>query len=138
MLKRLIVVAAVFVVLGAPKAEAFCWDHTDRLIVELKELDLNTEQLKDIFKYQTDHRNLISQAHKDGRGCRFHENAEVNFEKASIGVLTDEQFKKLKGRERNETESLRFDNYVLKKEIARLKKEIEALRAKLAAASAGK
>ena len=81
-------------------------------------------------------RDLIAESHGDGRGCGFHEQMEVLFEKQSIGVLTDEQFKKFKGRDRNETEGLRYENYLLKKEVQRMKKEIEALKAEMKALAA--
>ena len=133
MIRKLLAVAVFALVLGANQASAFCWDNTDELIVKLKRLQLNTEQLKDVFQYQQQHRDLITSSHTDGRGCRHHEAMEVQFQKASIGVLTDAQFQQLQGRERNETETLRYDNYLLKKELARLKKELEALKAEFAA-----
>ncbi|RKY20188.1 MAG: hypothetical protein DRQ55_08535 [Planctomycetota bacterium] len=133
MLRKILAVAVFALVLGANQASAFCWDNTDELIVKLKRLQLNTEQLKDVFQYQQQHRELITSSHEDGLGCRHHEAMELNFEKASIGVLTDAQFKQLQGRERTEDEILRYDNYLLKKEVARLKKELLALKAELAA-----
>lgn len=132
MLKKLLAVSAVLLVLGASDASAFCWDKTDDLIVKLKKLNLTTEQLKDVFQYQAQHRDLIASSHKDGRGCGTHEAMEVDFQKASIGVLTNDQFSKLQGRARTEAEGLRYDNYLLKKEVARLKAELEALKGELA------
>jgi hypothetical protein len=133
MIRKLFAVAAFVLILGANQASAFCWDNTDELIVKLKRLNLSTEQLKDVFQYQEQHRDLITSSHQDGSGCRHHEAMEVNFQKHSIGVLTNEQFEKLQGRERNETEGLRYDNYLLKKEVARLKKELQALKVEMKA-----
>ena len=99
-MKKLLAVCACLLVFSAVRATAttpFCWDNTDKLIVKLKTLDLTTEQLKDVFAYQAEHRELMAASHEDGRGCRVHENHEVVFEKMSIGVLTDEQRKILIG-----------------------------------------
>lgn len=132
MLKQALAVVTFVLVLSAGQVSAFCWDNTDELIVKLKKLELTTEQLKDVFQYQQKHRDLVTASHQDGRGCRHHETMEVDFQKASIGVLTNEQFKNLQGRERTETEGLRYDNYLLKKEIERLHKELVSIRAELA------
>ena len=132
MLRKVLTAATLMLVLGA-NVSAFCWDNTDELIVKLKKLQLNTEQLKDVFQYQQQHRDLMASSHSDGSGCRTHELAEVDFQKASIGVLNNDQFKKLTGRVRTETETLRFDNYKLVKEVARLKKELAFLKKELVA-----
>ena len=138
MTRKLFALCAALLVAGVAQVHAttFCWDNTDTLIVKLKKLELNTEQLDDVFQYQREHRDLIAASHRDGRGCRFHEDHEVEFEKASIGVLTNDQFQQLKGRVRNETEGLRYDNYLLTKEVEQLKAQLEALRAQLAALKA--
>ncbi len=124
MLKKLAIVAAVLLAFGATQAFAtpapFCWDNTDQVIKKLKRLDLNTEQLKDVFVYQEAHRDVMKRAHTEGLGCRVHENHEAQFVKQSVGVLTDEQFEKYTGRERNEEEVLIYDNYLLVKEVAAL------------------
>jgi hypothetical protein len=138
-MKKLFAALACVVVLGASQASAlspFCHDNTDKLIVKLKKVQLTTEQLKDVFAYQAEHRGLIAASHSDGQGCRVHENHEVTFEKQSIGVLSDKQFKSFKGRVRNENETLRYENYLLEKEVARMKKELEALKAQVAALAA--
>jgi len=140
-MKKLLAVCACLLVFGAVRVSAttpFCWDNTDKLIVKLKTLDLTTEQLKDVFAYQAEHRELMAASHRDGRGCGVHENHEVVFEKMSIGVLTDEQFQKLEGRARNETETLRYENYLLEKEVQRMEKELAALKKQLAALQAAK
>jgi hypothetical protein len=139
-MKKLLAVFACVLVLGVSQASAnapFCHDNTDKLIVQLKKVDLTTEQLKDVFVFQKQHREFVAQSHTDGRGCSAHERMEVTFERQSIGVLTDEQFKKYKGRVRNENEGLRYENYLLKKEVQRMKKEMEALKAEMKAAAAG-
>ena len=116
------------IAIAAPSAKA-CYDNTDKFITQLKKLDLTTEQLKDIFQFQKEHRALITTSHSEGKGCRVHEQHEVVFQTLAIGVLDDEQFQKQTGRERTELESLKYENYLLKKEIARLKMEIERLKA---------
>ena len=138
-MNKLIAALACVIVVGATQASAltpFCWDNTDKLIVKLKKVQLTTEQLKDVFAYQTEHRELMAATHTDGRGCAVHENHEVLFEKQSIGVLSDKQFKAFKGRARNENESLRYENYLLEKELERMQKELDALRAEVAALAA--
>ena len=127
---RLLLALAAFTLVLTPDASA-CWDKTDKLIQELKQLDLDTEQLKDIFEYQREHRLLIAQAHQEGLGCSFHEGKTVDFQKSAIGVLDDAQFKSYTGRERTEAETLRYENYLLQREIARLKLELEKMRAEL-------
>ncbi len=138
-MKKILAVLACVFVLGASNASAlspFCWDNTDKLLVKLKKVNLTTEQLKDVFAYQSEHRDLMARSHTEGLGCRVHENHEVMFEKQSIGVLTDKQFKSFKGRVRNEAEGLRYENYLLEKELQRMKKELEALTAQLDALAA--
>ncbi len=138
-MKRLIALLASLLVVGLTQAEArapFCYDNTDKLVVKLKKVQLTTEQLKDIFQYQQEHRDLIAASHADGRGCTVHEHAELDFEKRSIGVLDDTQFKQLKGRVREEAEQLRYENYLLKKEVERMQQEMAALRAQMDALQA--
>lgn len=132
MFRKMITACTLMLALSA-NASAFCWDNTDDLIVKLKRVQLNTEQLKDVFSYQQSHRDLIASSHQDGRGCQHHEAMEVEFQKKSIGVLNDDQFKKFTGRERTETESLRFENHKLQKELARLRQELALLKKELAA-----
>ena len=84
--------AVLFGVLLVPNLDAsspYCWDKTDRLIVQLKKLDLNTEQLQDVFEFQKQHRDLMAACHEDGRGCGVHERAEVDFEKKGLQVALD-------------------------------------------------
>jgi hypothetical protein len=123
--------AAVLFVVAVSPAMA-CHDRTDKTVVQLRQADLTTEQLKAIFEYQKEHKDLITKSHQEGLGCSVHENHQAVFEKAAFGVLKDEQFKKVVGRERTEAEALRYENYLLKQEVTRLKAEIEA-KAKAAA-----
>jgi hypothetical protein len=99
------------------------------VIKKLKKIDVTMNQMKDVFELQKKQRGEITKAHTEGLGCKYHEDKEVDFEKAAFGVLDDAQFEKLMGRERNEIERLRHDNYTLVKEIEKLKAELEALRA---------
>jgi len=140
-MKRLIALLACLLVVGLTQASArapFCYDNTDQLVVKLKKVQLTTEQLKDIFQYQQEHRDLIAACHADGRGCSLHEQAEVEFQKRSIGVLDDAQFKQFKGRVRDETEQLRYDNYLLRKEVERMEQQMAVLRAQLEALQAAR
>ncbi|MFN0204797.1 MAG: hypothetical protein ACKVS6_00600 [Planctomycetota bacterium] len=125
----LVTLAAVAIAFfaAAPIARA-CDDNSDQVMQRLKKVDLTTEQLKQVFAYQNDHKNFITKAHKEGLGCRSHESNVAVFEKSAVGILSDDQFKKYSGRERNETETLRYQNYLLKQEIDKLKKEIESLK----------
>lgn len=135
-MKKLIaalVVAVAFVSSDAwAHASAMCWDRTDKLIVKMKKVDLTTEQLQDVFTYQSEHRAYMRAVHRRGEGCHKHEIAELDFEKKAIGVLNDEQFEELQGRERSEAETLRYENYVLRKEVEALQKQLDELRALLA------
>jgi hypothetical protein len=106
----------------------FCWDKTDQLIVKMKKVRLTNEQLIDVFAYQTEHRAVIKRAHSEDLGCRYHEDHQVDFQKSAFGVLTDEQFQKLNGRKRTEAEQLRYENYLLKKELEALKRELAELK----------
>ena len=104
----------------------------DRIILQLKKLDLNTEQLTNVFLYQKEHKDVVVRAHKEGLGCRYHENHDAVFEKKAVGVLTGTQFKKHTGRERTKIESLQYDTRLQTKEIAKLKEMIKKLEAELA------
>jgi uncharacterized protein involved in exopolysaccharide biosynthesis len=130
---RILGVAALGVALLAPAALA-CWDNTDDVIVKLKKLELSTEQLKEVFAFQKEHQEVVVRAHREGLGCRYHENHEAVFEKNAIGVLNDAQFEQHTGRARTEVESLQYQNRQLMKEIARLKAELKKLEAELAKA----
>ena len=138
-MKKLIALATVALLFGmahvADAAAPFCWDKTDQFIVKVKQVKLTNDQLQDIFAYQAEHLEVMQTAHAEGLGCRHHESHEVEFEKSSIGVLTDEQFKQFTGRVRTEVEGLRRENYLLEKELAALKRELAALRAEIAQAS---
>jgi len=132
MIRKLVVVTTFVLAVGVAPASA-CWDHTDRLIEKLEKVRPTIVQLEDVFEYQQQHRDLIARTHEEGRGCSVHEAAEVEFEKAAFGILTDAQFEQIRGRERNETESLRYENYTLRKEIARLQAELAKLHERIEA-----
>ena len=127
-----LLVSALALAVGvmAPDANA-CWDNSDRVIVSLKKVSLTTEQLKDVFKYQKEHKAVVARAHKEGLGCRYHENHDAVFERKAVGVLTREQFEKHVGRKRTKVEGLEHENYTLRKEIEKLRKLIAALEKKL-------
>ncbi len=130
---RIVLLSAFVFALGVIASNAVaCWDNSDRIILQLKKLNLNTEQLKDVFLYQKEHKDVVARAHKEGLGCRYHENHDAVFEKKAVGVLTGAQFKKHTGRGRTQVESLKYDNRLLKKEIAKLKEMIKKLQAELA------
>ena len=123
----------VFVLVAAPAALA-CYDNTDLFVKKLKKVDLTTAQLKEIFELQQQHRAVVQRAHKEGLGCKYHENHEkMVFEKQAVGVLTDEQFKKVQGRARTKVESLTYENKQLKKKIAKMEKELAELKKLLVA-----
>lgn len=131
MLKR-IAGLALFVGIVAPAAVA-CWDNTDLFVTKLKKVNLTTEQMKELFDLQKQHRVVVKRAHKEGLGCKYHENHEkLVFEKQAVGVLNDEQFKKVQGRKRTKVESLTFENKQLKKKLAALEKRLAALEKALA------
>jgi hypothetical protein len=132
-MKPIVAAGAFLLVLGSLATEArACWDNTDQVIAKLKRLELSTDQLKDVFAFQKEHREVVERAHLEGLGCRYHENHHVVFEKKAIGVLDDGQFKRHTGRDRTEVESLEHENYLLKKRIAELEKRLKELEARLA------
>ena len=136
-MSKRITVLALFLGLAAPAALA-CWDNSDLFVAKLKKASLTTEQLKEIFQLQKDHRAVVVRAHKEGLGCKYHENHELLvFEKQAVGVLNDEQFKKVQGRKRSKVESLTYENVQLKKRIAKMEKDLAELK-KLIAAQAKK
>jgi hypothetical protein len=103
---------------------------------KLKKVELTTVQLKEIFKLRNDHKAVVVRAHKEGLGCRYHENHEAVFEKQAVGVLNDEQFKKVEGRKRTKVESLTYENVQLKKKLAKLERELAQLKKLIAAQTA--
>lgn len=123
--------AAVALVAAAPSLTA-CYDNTDQMVVRLRKLDLSTDQMKSVFAFQNEHRDFVKKSHSDRAGCLAHERHDLVFEKQAIGVLTDAQFKTYTGRVRSESETLTYQNYLLKTEIERLKAEIAALKAQAA------
>ena len=132
MVKRTLGLVTVALVVGLIAPNAFaCWDNSDAIVVKLKKLKLSTEQLKDVFAYQKAHRDVVVRAHKEGLGCRYHENHDAVFEKQAVGVLTDSQFRHYTGRARSKIETLTFENRVLKKKVAKLEKRIKALESAL-------
>ena len=137
MSKKILGVVAVALVVGLAAPAAFaCWDNSDAMVVKLQKLKLTTEQLKDIVVLQKQHKAVVVRAHKEGLGCRYHENHDAVFEKQAVGVLSDAQFKTHTGRKRDKVESLTYENRMLKKKLEKLEKELKALKelvAKLAA-----
>jgi|GEM_PF-2808996 len=132
-----VVVVALVIGLFAPAALA-CWDNSDEFITKLKKVNLTTAQLKEIFVLRQQHKAVVVRAHKEGLGCRYHENHEQVFEKQAVGVLNDEQFKKAVGRKRTKVESLTYENKELKKKLAALEARLARLEAALKAADAKK
>ena len=128
MVKRTLGLVAVALIVGLIAPNAFaCWDNSDALVVKLKKLKLSTEQLKDVFAYQKTHREVVVRAHREGLGCRYHENHDAVFEKQAVGVLTDSQFRQHTGRARSKIETMTYENRLLKKKVARLEARIKAL-----------
>jgi len=127
-MKKFLALGALAIAMAFPSTASACWDNTDLLVKKMKKLELTTEQLKDVFQYQKVHRDLITQCHQDGRGCSTHERAEKDFAKKAYGVLTDKQFEKVAKRKRSEVESLRFKNYKLEKDNAKLKRQIDQMK----------
>lgn len=122
---------ALFVALAAPAALA-CWDNSDQFVTKLKKAELTTGQLKEIFSLQKQLRTVVARAHTEGLGCKYHENHEkLVFEKQAVGVLNDDQFKKVVGRKRTKIESLTFENAELKKRLAKMEKQLAELKALL-------
>lgn len=121
--------ALAFVLCAAAPAAKACDDDSDQVVSKLSKLNLSTEQLKTVVAYQNDHRAFIRKAHTEGLGCRAHESNVAVFEKQAIGILNDAQFKSYAGRERNEMESLRYQNHLLAAEVERLKAEVAKLKA---------
>ena len=137
MVKRVLFLAILSLSVAFLASEASaCWDNSDGLILKLKKLDLNTEQLKDVFAFQNEHRAVVKRAHRERLGCRYHENHDAVFQKKAIGVLTNGQFKKYTGRVRTKVETLEHENWRLKKEIAKLRALIEKLQKQLEATAA--
>ena len=134
MAKRILVLSVVGLALGllAPNASA-CWDNTDEFMLKLKKVKLTTQQLKEVFALQKQHKAIVVRAHKEGLGCRYHENHEAVFQKQAVGVLTDAQFKKATGRKRTKVESLTYENVQLKKKLAAMEKRLALLEAALKA-----
>ena len=132
MSKRILVLSLVGLALGvmAPKASA-CWDNTDEFVIKLKKVKLSTNQLKEIFVFQKQHKAIVVRSHKEGLGCRYHENHEAVFQKQAVGVLTDAQFKTAVGRKRTKVESLTFEHDQLKKKLAAMQKRLAQLEALL-------
>src|SRR5262245_25709661 len=128
MRSTLIALAACAFAFAAEPAAKACDDNTDTTVAKLQKLDLTTNQLKAIFAYQAEHKAFIAKSHKEGLGCLAHEKHQADFEKSAFGVLDDSQFQKFTGRKRTEAESLRYDNYILRQEIERLKAELESLK----------
>jgi len=130
-------VAALVIAVLSPAAYA-CWDNSDMFVAKLKKVNLTTEQLKEVFELQKQHKAVVVRAHKEGLGCRYHENHDKVFEKQAVGILNDDQFKKAIGRKRTKVESLTYENKVLKKKLAEMEKRLARLEAAIKAAAAKK
>ncbi|MDH3590862.1 MAG: hypothetical protein OER88_03230 [Planctomycetota bacterium] len=126
----LALVAGGFLGMIAPSADA-CWDNTDAVVFKLKRLSLSTTQLKEIFTLHKEHKAVVTRAHREGLGCRVHEDHDAVFVKQAIGVLTNKQFKAYTGRIRTKVETLEYDNRQLKKELAQQRAELAKLRAEV-------
>ena len=134
MARLTVLVCAFALAIGVVVPDALaCWDNTDQMVLKLKKLNLTTEQLKEIFVFHKQHKEVVARAHREGLGCRYHENHDAVFEKQAVGVLDNAQFKKHVGRERTRVESLEYDNRLLRKKIAKLEKRIKELEAALKA-----
>ena len=128
MSRRILGLVAVALVVGLMAPAAFaCWDNSDAMVVKLQKLKLSTEQLKDIVILQKEHKQVVVRAHKEGLGCRYHENHDAVFAKQAVGVLTDVQFRSHTGRKRNQVEGLTYENRVLRKKIEKLEKQLKQL-----------
>lgn len=128
MVKKVLMLSVFALVIAqfAPTASA-CWDNTDELIAKLKKLQLNNEQLDDVFALHKEHKAVVKRAHSEGLGCRYHEKHDAVFEKKAIGVLDGTQFKKFTGRDRTKVEALEYRNRQLEKKIEKLEKKIDEL-----------
>ena len=60
MAKKIVLLSAFVLALGVVASNAVaCWDNSDRIILQLKKLNLSTEQIKDVFLYQKEHKDVV-------------------------------------------------------------------------------
>lgn len=85
--------------------------HSEQFTKAKSKLDalvLNSAQKQAIATYEADFRRHWATTHQE-KGCSHHEAHVAEFIAAASGVLTPDQFKTFRGRERNETEQLQND-----------------------------
>lgn len=124
---KILSLVAVFVIATSSAAMACHSDYFDEIFAKIQKQDLGKAQLAAIWKLKSSFDHSKSLDHQHGKGCSAHDSHVPTFIASAAGVLDDTQFKAVTGKEKTETQKLRYEIFQLKQEIA----EIKALLAEL-------
>ena len=125
---KILSLVAVFVIASSSAVMACHSDYFDEIFAKLKSQKLDKAQLAAIWKMRDQFNHSKSLDHKHGKGCSAHDSHVPQFIASAAGVLTDEQFQAVTGKEKTETQKLRYEIFQLKQEIAEIKAMIAELK----------
>ena len=125
---KILSLIAAFMIVAAGSAFACHSDYFDEIFAKVSQQSLSKAQLAAIWKMRDQFNLAKSQDHTTGKSCAAHDSHVPEFIASAAGVLSDEQFQAVTGKEKTETQKLRYEIFQLKQEIAELRAMIAELK----------
>jgi len=125
---KILSVLAVFLIATSSSAFACHSDYFDEIFAKIQKQQLDKSQIAAIWELKTQFNSAKSLDHQHGKGCAAHDQHVPNFVASAAGVLSDEQFQAVTGKEKTEVQKLRYEVFTLKQEIAELRALVAELK----------
>ena len=128
MSKKILSLVVVGVLASSTSAFACYTDWFNEIFAKVQSQKLDKDQLLAIQQFKSDFNLAKNHDHKSGKCDKAHDLHVPTFIASAAGVLDDEQFKAVAGKEKTETQKLRYEIFRLKQEIAEIKAMIAELK----------
>lgn len=125
---KVLSVLAVFLIATSTSAFACHSDYFDEIFAKIQKQQLGKAQIAAIWELKAQFNNAKNLDHQHGKGCTAHDQHVPTFIASAAGVLSDEQFQAVTGKEKTEVQKLRYEIFQLKQEIAELKALVAELK----------
>ena len=126
--KKILSLMIVGVLASSSTAFACYTDWFNEIFAKVQTQKLDKDQLLAIQQFKQDFNKAKTQDHAHGKCDKAHDAHVPTFIASAAGVLSDTQFKAVTGKEKTETQKLRYEIFCLKQEIAEIKAMIKELK----------
>jgi len=117
---KILSVLAVGLIATSSAALACHSDYFDEIFAKIQKQQLDKAQIAAIWELKAQFNQAKSLDHKHSAACN-HDQHVPTFIASAAGVLSDEQFQAVTGKEKTEVQKLRYEVFQLKQEIAELR-----------------